>query len=184
MISFDSVPAAGVPGPRFWGLNRHAQGANSCGQKLTASLGVIRFVLAFQRLGHVAHQIAEVAPPVEQGHHGLLRRLARGFVAVIPGIPLRAQILIDRFPQPLEFFLGLWSGSCASAGSVLAHLVRHAHSSSCMFRSKTSSSRSAGTRDAPISPSRRFFPLCSSPISAPCSLSRYSVRVIGSLSVR
>ena len=135
-----------------------------------------------QSFGHVADQIAEVAPPVEQSHHLLLRRFARGRIALVPRLPLRAQIPIHFSSRPSNFLLAC-SRLSSSSGSASPILRAMRISSSCMFSSKTSSSRSAGTRDGPSDP-YGLCRACSSPISAPFSLSRYSVRRSGSFSVR
>ena len=94
-------------------------------------------------------RLLKVAPPIEQGHHRLLCDcLARtGVVAVVPHLPLRAQVAIDVIQQPSNFSLPAQQLLLATAGSSSPILRAMRISSSCMFRSKTSSSRSAGTRD-------------------------------------
>ncbi len=58
-----------------------------------------------QSLGHVADQIAEVAPPVQQRHHSLLRGQPCGLVAFIPRQPLSAQIHVHLAEQAIKFLL-------------------------------------------------------------------------------
>src|ERR1017187_9087359 len=77
-----------------------------------------------QGLGNVANQIAEVAPPIQQGHHSLLRGLPDGHISAVPCLPFDAQVLIHSLQKACEFPLRLRQTRFEHS-VLVANLARH-----------------------------------------------------------
>ena len=111
-------------------------------------------------------QVAQVAPAVEQGNHLVLRSLSRTASSPWSQVVHSARrSLVDAFPACPQISALPAVRLASDLGIFFVHrLAAMRISSICMFRSNTSSSRSAGAREGSSPrPCRR----CSSPISAP-----------------
>src|SRR6185503_1308896 len=79
-----------------------------------------------QCLGYVAHEVVDVSPPIKQRNHFLLCLEARRFIAVVPHLPLRAQVAVHVIEQVIELLFRLFQVGL-QFGIGLAHFLRHAH---------------------------------------------------------
>ena len=107
-----------------------------------------------------------------------------GVIAVVPGGPLRAQVAVNVVDEAIEFAFRGDEVRFQFRIFVFADLVGDAHLFKLHVQVEDFFEQVGRNARVPISFLGRSLPLCSSPISAPCSLSRYSVRRMGSSSVR